>query len=549
MLRTFKRLDSALFTATICFKGDVGSGKTAVACLAGLSCLDAKFGKVVVMLSPTTILAEQHVNNLSRIAKSINEISLNVGLGKKVNVCSYTGSMKSNEREKLLRHIEMSKDDGEVFFLVGTHALLSSEVAERLSSNVGIALSVIDEEQRFGVNQRTILSDVSRCILYMTATPIPRTVALRGSNVSSPTLVGAIDVSTIDYKPENARHVTTKIIDESKLEDLMYGVKKQVEIGAKIIWILPRIGEENNNESDIIDDEVNDVSCVINRHLALSDLLGESCVSYVHGQLSEDERMQRISEFSDPDSGVNVIVGTTVLEVGIDIPLVTILIVEKAERFGLSQLHQLRGRVGRPLPNGMKEHDKLKCHFALITSCDTSTDKPSSQRLKILATTTDSNKIAEEDFRIRGQGDLFGTLQAGTTKSSCIDVNAHFGMIQAASWMGRSIFREGASKKLNDAHRIDRSDHQSNQLILDYYNKHKLSPYFTNAMETTSISGFTLRVLMCIYENPYESIITKEKSLSLNKMINTLSEINAETSSDNAEDTQNLFTGLLGDEL
>eukprot|EP00816_Leptocylindrus_hargravesii_P001753 CAMPEP_0196808816 /NCGR_PEP_ID=MMETSP1362-20130617/8801_1 /TAXON_ID=163516 /ORGANISM="Leptocylindrus danicus, Strain CCMP1856" /LENGTH=1073 /DNA_ID=CAMNT_0042183293 /DNA_START=242 /DNA_END=3463 /DNA_ORIENTATION=+ len=558
-------------------QGDVGSGKTIVAYLAGLGCIEALAQRVVIFLTPTTILAEQHKRTLEHFVSLMYNNNNNNKQNKKPSVRVYveilTGAVKGKQREELLRCLEECPND-EAYFLVGTHALLSTDVTDRIARGRcgGIALAIIDEEQRFGVNQREVLTRVAQHTLYMSATPIPRTIALGGSAVATAThsnddvVVGTLDVSTLRQRPRGAREVQTSIVTSDMIPEVMKGVERQIRLGAKAFWILPAIGDgEDAEEKDIEvvggskegeaeeDDAV--ISNVLSRHAALSSLLGPDRVSYVHGRMGALDRENRLRQFANLESGVDVMVGTTVLEVGIDIPWATLLVVERAERFGLSQLHQLRGRIGRTLPSTsardkddktttittttVLDRSKLECHCAIIAdsvSVGRSRQSPAAQRLCVLKDTNDGEQIAIADFRIRGPGDVLGTLQSGSDDVYCVDMMAHYGMIVAASKFGRSFLRsvergQGRIGTMNNDNIADHEDGPSisssndaadrcmkkknsdigfgctgeGRLIAKYLDEEILIPLFADVSASTA-GGMLLRTRMLFFAQHSNSL-------------------------------------------
>lgn len=445
-------------------QGDTGSGKTIVGYLLSLGCFEARVGgaNVAAFLAPTTLLAEQHAQTLAKMTLKLNDsLSIhdnNMCNVKRIRVDLLTGYVNEKKREEILSRIENCPDD-EAFFLVGTHALLTPEIACRLQklnrpSNMGFGLcmSIIDEEQRFGVSQRECLALSSAHALYMSATPIPRTIALGGSSANI--IVGSLDVSSLNEKPIGAREVKTSIIDISRVQEIILGVQRQIALGAKVFWIMPTIGDDDEESWKSATEDVGEVkedstrysSTAIDRHSDLQHILGAHRVGLVHGRMSHQEREKQIEKFKDPQSGMDVIVGTTVLEVGVDIPSVTILVVESADRFGLSQLHQLRGRVGRVISTNweMVENTSrnLDCHCVLLTTKQQSIPNEKSlsmRRLQVLKDTDDGEQIALADFTMRGPGELLGRRQSGFRSGYSIVACSHWGMIAAASKLGRSF--------------------------------------------------------------------------------------------------------------
>lgn len=346
-------------------QGDVGSGKTLVALMAALIAIDNGFQACV--MAPTEILSAQHFNTISRMLD---------GLGIKVGLL--TGSVKGKLRKSLLGELE----EGKIHILVGTHALLESAV---IFNNLGIV--VIDEQHRFGVEQRAKLwqkSETNPHVLVMTATPIPRTLAM--------TLYGDLDVSVLDELPPGRIPVKTlHFYDKDRLRVFSF-LREQISLGRQVYVVYPLI-----HESEALDlkDLMDGYESIV-REFPLPDF----AVSIVHGQMKQADKDYEMQRFIKRET--QIMVATTVIEVGVDIPNASVMVIENAERFGLSQLHQLRGRVGR----GAEQSFCL-----LMSSLKLSGD--ARQRLKIMVDTTDGFKIADADLRLRGPGDIQGTQQSG----------------------------------------------------------------------------------------------------------------------------------------
>ena len=527
-------------------QGDVGSGKTIVALLTALGCIEAMpQHRAVLFLAPTTLLAEQHRRTLdamitllyANVNSNSNNNNDSNNTTRRVYVDLLTGAIRGKQRNALLQTLEECPP-GEAYIVVGTHALLTDTVAHRIATTCGIALAIIDEEQRFGVHQREVLANLAQHTLYMSATPIPRTIALGGSvtnsnnSNSNSVVVGTLDVSTLQQRPKGAREVHTSVVSSDVIPDVMLGVQRQIALGAKAFWILPIIGDDD--DTDTSDTDVH-VSNVISRHAALSNLLGPHRVSYVHGRMDAANREESLHQFADLKSGVDVMVGTTVLEVGIDIPWATLLVVEGAERFGLSQLHQLRGRIGRALPSSsssdVSDRSKLECHCAIISDIVTTNTSPTSrspaaQRLRVLQDFNDGEEIAIEDFRIRGPGDVLGTLQSGGSDDvcSCVDLMAHYGMIVAASRYGRSFLPGMDMMENHDDHyrteeeSISSSTKKKNvdvgfgctgegRLIEQYLDEESsIPPLYTDGMSASTVGGLLLRTGMLLFAQKNNSL-------------------------------------------
>ena len=347
-------------------QGDVGSGKTIVALLAML--LAVENGRQAALMAPTEILAEQHHRGIARMLK-----------GHPYRVHALTGAMTAAERRPLLRSLE----DGYVHILVGTHALIQDKVQFR---NLGLV--VIDEQHRFGVVQRAALREkgkggVAPDVLVMTATPIPRSLAL--------TVYGDLDLSVIDELPPGRRPIRTHLRSEGSRAKVHEFIRKEVAAGRQAYIVLPLV--ESTEKSDLR--AAVDMAAELSRG-AFRDLT----VGLIHGRLSPDEREEAMRRFVGGE--IQVLVGTTVIEVGIDVPNASVMVVEHAERFGLSQLHQLRGRVGR----GAHDSHCILMHSDALT-------EEATQRLKVLEESSDGFRIAEKDLEFRGPGEFLGTRQSG----------------------------------------------------------------------------------------------------------------------------------------
>ena len=344
-------------------QGDVGSGKTLVALMACLMAIDNGFQ--ACLMAPTEILAEQH---LETIRKFLGDMAVTVEL--------LTGNIKGNKRKDILLRIVT----GEVKILIGTHALIEPTV-----KFLNLGLVVIDEQHRFGVKQRARLWQKNirpPHILVMTATPIPRTLAM--------TVYGDLDVSVIDELPPGRKPVKTIHYYETDRYKLQEGMRSQLREGRQIYVVYPLIKE--NEKVDLADLEAG--------YIRLSQMFPEYRVGKIHGKMRPAEKEEAMQDFSEHRS--HILVSTTVIEVGVNIPNASVMVIENAERFGLAQLHQLRGRVGR---------GGSQSFCVLVTKRELS--ETTRRRMKIMVETTDGFEIAEEDMKLRGPGDLEGTAQSG----------------------------------------------------------------------------------------------------------------------------------------
>jgi len=361
-------------------QGDVGSGKTVVALLAMLGTVES--GGQAVLMAPTEILARQHHATLQRHAAAAH-----------VEIGFLTGREKGRARASMLASLA----SGLTPVVVGTHALLQPDVEFR-----DLALVVIDEQHRFGVEQRLALSAKGRDAdtLLMSATPIPRTLMM--------TAYGDLDVSRLTEKPPGRRPVDTRTVALERLDDVVAAVGRALMQKAKVYWICPMVEES----------ETADLAAAEERHRALAPL-APGRVGLVHGRMKAHDKDHTMAAFAGGD--MDLLVATTVIEVGVDVPDATVMVIEHAERFGLAQLHQLRGRIGRG--------DKPSTCLLLYQSPLGAVAK---RRLEILRETEDGFRIAEEDLRLRGAGEVLGTRQSGLPSLRLADLAAHEELITIA---------------------------------------------------------------------------------------------------------------------
>ena len=372
-------------------QGDVGSGKTLVAMLALLLAVEA--GGQGAMMAPTEILARQHFESLGPLAEAAG-----------VRLDVLTGRDKGSARAEKLAALAK----GELQILVGTHALFQKDVEFH-----DLKLAVVDEQHRFGVAQRMEFGAKGQAtdLLVMTATPIPRSLALAQ--------YGDMDVSVLDEKPAGRLPVSTALVSLGRLDEVVDHLKKAIAEGRQAYWVCPLVGES----------EVSDLTAAEDRFAVLRAALGEGQVALVHGQMPVDEKDLAMARFSSGE--VPVLVATTVIEVGVNVPNATIMVIERAEHFGLAQLHQLRGRVGR----GEGASTCLLLYGTPLT-------EGGRRRLEILRETEDGFRIAEEDLAMRGAGDLIGTAQAGLPRFRVADLDSQAGLMQLAQTDARNLLRE-----------------------------------------------------------------------------------------------------------
>ena len=373
-------------------QGDVGSGKTLVA--AALMWYCAENGYMSAFMAPTEILAEQHYATLSGM---LAPLGLRIG--------KLTGAMTAKEK----REVKSALKDGAIDVVVGTHALFSQDVEYSR-----LALVVTDEQHRFGVGQRSALIGKGQKphVLVMSATPIPRTLAL--------IIYGDLDVSVIDELPPGRQKVDTFAVDESYRRRLNGFIRKLVGEGRQVFVVCPMVEENDGLPVKLKSAQ---------EHAAeLAALFPDLNVACIHGRMKAKDKD---AVMSDMVAGkINILVATTVIEVGVDVPNAALIIIENAERFGLSQLHQLRGRVGR---------GSHKSYCVLVSDNDSEEVRA---RLSIMKKTNDGFKISEEDLRLRGPGDFFGSRQHGLPEMHVADLGADIGVMQKAQNEARLLLAQ-----------------------------------------------------------------------------------------------------------
>ena len=342
-------------------QGDVGSGKTVVALLAAATVIEA--GRQAALMAPTEILARQHFATIAPLAEKAG-----------IRVAILTGRDRGRDRSETLDRLAA----GDIDLVIGTHALFQDEVAFR-----NLALAIIDEQHRFGVHQRLALARKGDAVdmLVLTATPIPRTLVLA--------FFGDMEISELREKPAGRLPIDTRTVPLGRIDEVVAAVGRALDDGQRVYWVCPLVEES----------EVGDLAAAADRFAELKQHFGER-VELVHGQMKAADKDRAMERFAT--GAAQLLVATTVIEVGVDVPEATVMVIEHAERFGLSQLHQLRGRVGRG-------HGRSTC-LLLYRGPLGETAKA---RLAILRETEDGFRIAEEDLRLRGEGDVLGTRQSG----------------------------------------------------------------------------------------------------------------------------------------
>ncbi len=369
-------------------QGDVGAGKTLVAFMALLIAVEA--GGQGVMMAPTEILARQHLEGLRPLAEDAGVV-----------LELLTGRDKGAERKAKLAALSR----GDIHILVGTHAVFQSDVAFH-----DLRLAIVDEQHRFGVRQRMELSEKGQGadVLVMTATPIPRSLALAQ--------YGDMDVSVLDEKPPGRKPIKTAILSTQRMDEVVDHLRRAIDDGRQCYWVCPLVDES----------EVSDLTAAEERFKRLRALLGDGIVGLVHGQMPPAEKDAAMAAFQVGQT--KVLVATTVIEVGVNVPNATIMVIERAEIFGLAQLHQLRGRVGRG-------EDASTC----LLMYQPPLSEGGRRRLEVLRETEDGFRIAETDLQMRGAGDLIGTAQSGLPRFRIADLERQAGLMAVAQSDARAL--------------------------------------------------------------------------------------------------------------
>ncbi|PZA13792.1 ATP-dependent DNA helicase RecG [Rhodopseudomonas palustris] len=398
-------------------QGDVGSGKTVVALLAAAAVAEA--GKQAALMAPTEILARQHIKTIAPLAERAG-----------MQVAILTGREKGKERREILTRLE----SGEIDFLVGTHALIQDDVIYK-----SLALAVVDEQHRFGVRERLALTskgaDVD--VLVLSATPIPRTLVL--------TYFGDMDVSELREKPAGRQPIDTRTLSDTRLPEVIDGIGRAIAAGKRVYWICPLVEESENVK--LTDAE--------QRFESLRQRFGDHQVGLVHGRMRGSDKDHVMGQFARGE--ISVLVATTVVEVGVDVPEASIMVIENAERFGLAQLHQLRGRVGR----GSEASTCLLLYREPLGEL-------SAARLRVIRDTTDGFRIAEEDLKLRGEGDVLGTRQSGLPGYRIARSEVHAQLITQA--------RDEALQILKDNPKLEGPSGEALRCLLYLYERDEAIP-------------------------------------------------------------------------
>jgi len=361
-------------------QGDVGSGKTVVALLAAAAVIEA--GRQSAVMAPTEVLARQHLKTMAPLAEAAG-----------IRIAILTGRERGRERQQMLERLAQ----GDLDLLVGTHALFQDDVVFK-----DLALAIVDEQHRFGVHQRLALTRKGEAVdvLVLTATPIPRTLVL--------TYFGDMDISELREKPAGRLPVDTRTVPLGRIADVVAAVGRALERGERVYWVCPLVEES----------EVTDLAAAEDRFAELKQRFGPA-VDLIHGRLKGAEKDASMARFAAGET--QLLVATTVIEVGVDVPEATVMVIEHAERFGLAQLHQLRGRIGR----GSGRSTCLLLYKAPL-------GETAKARLAIMRETEDGFRIAEEDLRLRGEGDLLGTRQSGVPGFRVARIDVHAALLEPA---------------------------------------------------------------------------------------------------------------------
>jgi len=400
-------------------QGDVGSGKTVVALLAAAAVTEV--GRQAALMAPTEILARQHIKTIAPLAERAG-----------LRVAILTGREKGKERRELLARLAL----GEIDLLVGTHALIQDDVVFK-----ALALAVVDEQHRFGVRERLALTAKGEAVdvLVLSATPIPRTLVL--------TYFGDMDVSELREKPAGRQPIDTRAMPSSRLHEVIEGIGRALASGKLVYWICPLVEESEAEGTDHLTNATE-------RFESLQQRFGDK-VGLVHGQMKGADKDRVMAQFAAHEIGL--LVATTVVEVGVDVPAATIMVIENAERFGLAQLHQLRGRIGR----GSESSTCLLLYKEPLNETSTA-------RLKVIRETTDGFRIAEEDLKLRGEGDVLGIRQSGLPGYRIARPEVHGQLIPQA--------RDEALRILKDNPKLQGADGEALRCLLYLFERDEAIP-------------------------------------------------------------------------
>jgi len=385
-------------------QGDVGSGKTAVAMAAALMAI--KSGYQAVIMAPTEVLSSQHYESFRNFFEPFG-----------INVCLLSGALKKKEKDEAVEKIA----SGSAQMIIGTHALIQENVSFKK-----LGLVITDEQHRFGVKQRLLLSEKGNNphIIVMTATPIPRTLAI--------ILYGDLDISVIDELPPGRQAIDTRAVTSTYNERIYAFIRKQLDIGRQAYIVCPMIEESDTVEAK----SVTELACEI----ADTQFAGYS-VGILHGRMKNDEKNEIMSAFAE--GKIQLLISTTVIEVGINVPNATVMLIENAERFGLSQLHQLRGRVGR---------GTSASYCILVTD---SKGKVTKERMNIMKKTNDGFEIAETDLKIRGPGEFFGTMQHGLPQLKIANLYKDAELLKQAQEAAKELIKNDPKLIKNENSALD----------------------------------------------------------------------------------------------
>lgn len=409
-LKAINEINQEIFSSkkiTRLIQGDVGSGKTIIAIFLALQ--NIAQGKQVSVLVPTTVLAKQHFEYFKKLLVNFD-----------VSIEILTSATTKKQKKLLLEKLV----NGEISILISTHAVLEDDVQFK---KLGIA--IIDEQHRFGVLQRLKIVEKGENVdlILMSATPIPRSLMLG--------LYGDMEISVIDEKPKNRQKIETTIMSKNKAKELYLSLQKAINNQEKIYWICPAIDE--NNEEELTQNNL-DLTSVLQKHQEISNYFKASKVGLLHGKMKESEKEKIMQDFANNQAdSAQILVATTVIEVGIDVPSATIIVIENAEHFGLAQLHQLRGRVGRS--------DKKSYCILLYGK---KYGKNSQERLNILRQSNDGFFIAEEDLKMRGSGEMLGTKQSGFPDFYIANLSLHHHFFSYANLQAKNILAKDPQLKL-----------------------------------------------------------------------------------------------------